>query len=151
LDAKIARIFRTYGPKMPINQGHMIPDFILAALEDKPLVVFGDQSFSTALIYVDDLIDGLIRLMDTPFTTEAFNFGGEEDFKINDIAKKIIELTHSSSTISYRDPLLFMSSLGIPDIRRAKDTLGWLPLTSLEHGLKKTIEYTMAEHGLLRN
>lgn len=151
IDAKIARIFRTYGPRMPINQGHMIPDFILSALEDKPLLVFGSKDFSTSLLYIDDLIDGLLRLMESPFTTEPINFGTEEDYPITSIAEAIITLTKSNSTISYKEPLLFMSALGLPDITHAKETLGWLPLHSMEHGLKKTIEYAMAERGLLHS
>lgn len=149
MDVKIARIFRTYGPRVPINKGHMIPDFIMSAIDKKPLVIFGDESFSTSLLYIDDLIDGLLRFQDAPIGTGAINFGGEQEYILKDVAQRVIGLTSSSSTIEYQPPLLFMSPLPLPDITIAKEQLGWLPLTTLEEGLKTSIEFTFGEKAVL--
>ncbi|MBI5135368.1 SDR family NAD(P)-dependent oxidoreductase [Candidatus Uhrbacteria bacterium] len=150
LDAKIARIFRTYGPRVPINQGHMIPDFILAALDRNPLVIYGNETFETSLLYVEDLIDGLLKLMAAPLGTEPMNFGGEQSYRLKDVAQQVIALTQSSSGIEFQEPLLFMTPLPLPNISRAKEQLGWIPLTTLEEGLKNSIEYTLAEKAVLR-
>lgn len=149
MDAKIARIFRTYGPRVPINHGHMIPDFILSAIDKKPLVIFGDESFASSLLYIDDLIDGLLRFMDAPMGIAPLNFGGEQEYVLKDVAQSVIRLTNSSSTIEYQAPLLFMSPLPMPNITHAKQELGWIPLTTLEEGLKASIEFTFAEKAVL--
>ncbi len=149
LDAKIARIFRTYGPRMPLNQGHMIPDFIACALEGKPLTIYGDQSMGSSLLYIDDCVDALLQLMQAPFMTHAINLGGEETITLDTIAKTVVRLTNSSSTIVFHEPLESMAPVHVPDIRRAKEELHWLPLTGLEQGLQRSIEYTLAEKATL--
>ena len=148
LDIKIARVFRSYGTRMPLFDGHLIPDFILNALDGKELEIYGDESFTTSLCYIDDLIDGLLRVMRSPEGTGPINLGSDVDVKMKDVAEQIIALTGSSSTIVYKDSLEFLTELGLPDISRAKE-LGWLPLTRLEDGLKKTIEYIRANKILL--
>lgn len=150
LDARIARIFRTYGPRMPLREGHMIPDFIIAALEGQSLVIYGDASFQTSLCYVTDIVDGLVQLMDSQEYQGPVNLGSDTDVRLADVAEKIITLTQSSSRVEFADPLLFMTPLGLPDIRRAKEMLGWLPIVSLDDGLRQSIEYTMATKGLKR-
>ncbi len=149
LDAKIARIFRTYGPRMRLFDGQMIPDFIVAALDNKDLVIYGDESFRTSLVYVDDVVDALIRLMSSDLA-EPVNIGGIDDYNITDVAKKIIELTDSKSRIEYQDSLLFMTDLGLPDISLAKERLQWVPITRLEEGLQKAIDYAKANKSVIQ-
>ncbi|MBN1585408.1 NAD-dependent epimerase/dehydratase family protein [Candidatus Uhrbacteria bacterium] len=150
LEIRIARIFRTYGPRMPIFDGHMIPDFILNGLEGKPLVIYGTESFRTSLLYVGDAVDAMVRLMSHPVDPGPVNVGSDLDLRIVDVANRIIEMTGSKSEIVFEDPLLFMIQLNLPDLTKVKDTLGWIPMVSLEQGLKKSIEYTIASKGLLR-
>jgi UDP-glucuronate decarboxylase len=149
LDIKIARVFRTYGPRMQLFDGHMIPDFILNALDGKTLEIYGDETFRTSLCYVDDCVDGLMKLMDTPKGTGIMNIGSDQDMSIVDVAQRILEMTGSKSNISFQPPLLFMTQLGLPNIAKAKEALGWLPLVTLDDGLKKTIDYTIAHKHLL--
>lgn len=148
LDTKIGRIFRTYGTRMRINDGEMLPDFIINALDGKDLVIYGDKNFSTSLCHVDDIVSGIIKLMDSDIT-EPINLGGPQEFNLAEVAQKIIEMTESKSKIVYEDPLPFMTPLGLPDITKAKEKLGWLPVKILEVGLQQVIEYTMSEKGLL--
>lgn len=139
INAKIVRLFRIYGPRLPINQGHMIPDFIINALDSKDLVINGDQNFSSSLCYISDAVDGVIKLMQSDLSGPV-NIGSESDVNITDVAKKIIEKTNSQSKIIYNDGLLFMSQLNLPDTRLAREQLGWMPVASLDHGLEKTIQ-----------
>jgi UDP-glucuronate decarboxylase len=150
LDAKIARIFRTYGPREKLFDGEMIPDFIINALDNKDLVVYGDESFTTSLCYVDDVVSGLIKLMSAPSDIGPVNFGSSEDLRIVDVAERIIQMADSSSKISFDDPLIFMTPLCLPDISKAKELLGWVPLVRLEDGLRKTIDYMQAHKSLLQ-
>lgn len=149
IDAKVARIFRTYGPRQRLFDGEMIPDFITNALEGKDLVIYGDEKFTTSLVYVTDLVDGLIRLMAAPASTGPVNLGGEEDVPIVEVAKKIVEMTASASRIVFEPPLMFMSPLGLPDTTRAREKIGWLPLVKLDQGLKLAIDYANAHKPLL--
>lgn len=149
LDFKIGRIFRTYGPRSRINIGEMLPDFIVNALEGKPLTIYGNKDFSTSLCYVSDVVDGVTRLMAAEKGTGSVNIGGNTDFLLSDVCKKIIELTDSSSKIVFEKPLLFMTPLGLPDLTKAKEKLAWLPIVSLEHGLQRTIDFARAQKVLL--
>ncbi len=151
LDVRVARIFRTYGPRQRINDGEMIPDFVVDALEGRDLIIYGDEEFSTALLYVTDLVDGLLRLMRLPKNPGPVNFGGDEDLRLSDVARRVIAMTQSSSKLVFEPPLLFMTALGLPDTRKAVDELGWIPLVRLEDGLKRSIEYTLVTKGLARN
>ncbi|MBI2632990.1 MAG: GDP-mannose 4,6-dehydratase [Parcubacteria group bacterium] len=148
LDARIARVFRTYGPRMPLFDGQMISDFILQALTNKPLIIYGDEHFTTSLIYYSDVIQGLIKLMDSSYG-EPVNFGNSMKYFLKDIAQKIIEMTESQSKIEYKAPLLFMTPLGLPDTTRAKNELEWFPVVTLEGGLREMIEYSRAHQYLL--
>lgn len=149
LDTKIARIFRTYGPRLSLFDGHMIPDFVLQALNNKPLVIYGDESFSTSLCYVSDIVEALTKLM-ASHESDPVNLGHYEELKMTDIAHTIKSMTSSQSSVEFRSSLLFMSPLGLPDISRAKEKLGWYPLVSLEEGLKQTIEYVKANQNILQ-
>lgn len=149
IDVKIARIFRTYGPRMPLFDGHLIPDFVLNAIDNKDLVIYGDESFTTSLLYVTDCVDGLIRLMATGQDTKVVNLGSDVDVKLSDVAQQIITMVGSTAKIKYEPALLFLTSLGLPSVARAREAMGWLPLVRLEDGLKKTIEYVKANKILL--
>ncbi len=149
LDAKIARIFRTYGPRMKLFDGQMIPDFVVDAIDGNELVVYGDESFSTSLMYVSDLIDGLTKLMRAPAGFGPVNFGGTEAHMITEVAEMIIKKTESGSKIKHEQPLPFMSPLGMPSIGKAKEQLGWLPLVRLEDGIAKTVDFTIAHKQIL--
>jgi UDP-glucuronate decarboxylase len=149
LDIRIARIFRTYGPRMPLYDGQMIPDFITNALDNQSPVIYGDETFKTSLVYVSDVVDGMIKLMTAGENPGPMNLGSDLDVPLVDVAQRIIEMTGSTARVTFQPPLMFMTELGLPDIARAKDKLGWLPLVQLDDGLKKTIDYTIAHKGLL--
>lgn len=149
LDGKIARIFTTYGPRMRLFQGLLIPDFIINAIENKDLVIYGDETFSTSLCFISDMITGLTQLMSSGPEVKAANFGGEDVYRISDVAKKIIEMTGSSAKVVFEPSLLFLTRKGAPDLSYVKDALGWMPLTRLEDGLEKTIEYVSANREAL--
>ena len=149
LDAKIARIFRTYGPRQRLFDGEMIPDFAVDALDGRDLVIYGDESFSTSLTYVSDIVEGLAKLASAAPDIGVVNLGSDEEVKLSDVAKTIIKLTGSTSVIRYEPPLLFMTPLGLPDITKAKERLGWLPLIRLENGLTRAIEYARANKALI--
>ncbi|MCX6740931.1 MAG: GDP-mannose 4,6-dehydratase, partial [Candidatus Parcubacteria bacterium] len=127
LDTKIARIFRTYGPRLALFDGQMISDFILQALNNKDLIIYGDENFSTSLCYVDDVITGMVMLM-ASLETGPINLGQPEQYRLSDVAKKIIQVTGSQSKVVFRPPLPFMRPLGLPDITLAKTKLNWFPV-----------------------
>lgn len=148
IDAKIIRIFTTYGPRMPLFVGHMIPDFIVAALDSKPLVIYGDENFTTTLCYINDVIDACLKMMNSA-EVGPFNIGNPQEYKIVDIANKIIKMINSKSEIQFADPLLFMSKLGLPEITFAKEKLLWFPIVTLEKGLEETVEYGKAHRVMI--
>lgn len=143
-DAKIARVFTSYGPRMKLRDGLLIPDFILNAIDGRDLVIYGDETLEQTLCFVTDMVDGLVRLMGMPPETSIVNLGSDVPLKMVDVAQKIIDLTHSTSRIKFEAPLVFLTRKGTPDLRRAKEELGWLPLVRLEDGLQRTIDYTVA-------
>ncbi len=149
IDIRIGRLFRTYGPRMPLFDGQMVPDFITNALDGKDLEIFGTEDFRTSLVYVTDVVDAIMKMMQLLTNVGPVNMGSDMDVKLADVARSIIEMTGSGSKIVYKDPLLFMSQLGLPDLLKAKDKLGWMPLVTLENGLKATIDYTIAHKSLL--
>lgn len=151
VDARIARIFRTYGPRMPLFDGHMIPDFIIDGLDGKPLVVYGDEHFKTSLVYVDDVVDGLVKLMRIEENPGPINLGSDVDLLMVDVANMILEKTESEVKVTLAPALPFLTELGLPRIQKARDVLGWLPLVRLEDGLQSTIEDVRANRILLSN
>ncbi len=150
LDIRIARVFRTFGPRMPLDDGHMIPDFVRAALDGRDVVVHGDAKFRSSFCYVTDVVDGLVRLMGLNADPGPVNLGSDEDFTVSDVAKHIVRLLGSESKIVSGPPLVFLSELGIPDLTRAKEALGWFPIVPFLQGLKKTIEYSLSARGEVR-
>ena len=151
LDAKIARIFRTYGPRMPLFQGHQIPDLVLSALENKPLAIAGDASTATSLIYVSDVVDALMRLMRADASIGPTNIGSDVEVPMKEVAGKIITLAESTSEIVYEAAPAFLTHMVVPSLDKARNQLSWIPLVRLEDGLAKTIEYVRANKLLLTN
>lgn len=149
LDAKIARVFATYGPRMRLGDGLLIPDFIINALDGKDLVIYGHGDLDQSLCYVSDMIDGLVRLMRTGPDVSLVNLGSDQLFKMNDVAEMIISMMNSSSRIAVQEPLTFWTKRGIPDLRRAKELLSWLPLVRLQDGLRRTMDYAIATRTML--
>lgn len=138
LDTKIARIFNTYGPRMLLNSGRMIPDFVTQANQRQDVIIFGDGSTKDSYCYVDDMIQGLMALMQSP-VNGAVNLGNPEEFQIIDIARKIIELVGSQSNIVFADEIAGLVRYASPDISRAKRYLGWFPVTEIDAGLQATV------------
>jgi UDP-glucuronate decarboxylase len=142
LKIKVARIFNTYGPRMHPNDGRVVSNFILQALRAEPITIYGDGSQTRSFCYVDDMVDGLIRLMESPDDfTGPVNLGNPEEITILEAAEKIIRLTGSRSEMIFRplpedDPMQRK-----PDITLAKEKMGWVPRISLKEGLLKTITY----------
>lgn len=149
LEIKVARIFNTYGPNMHPNDGRVVSNFIVQALRGEPITIYGDGAQTRSFCYVDDLIEGLIRLMESPDDiTGPVNLGNPVEFTILELAEMVIELTNSRSTI-VRNPLPADDpKQRQPDISRAKQTLQWTPQVKLRDGLIATISYF---EGLLAN
>jgi UDP-glucuronate decarboxylase len=150
LDAKIARVFTTYGPHMRLFEQQLIPDFILSALEGKDLVLYGDKDFSTSRCYVTDMVDALVRLMTTGPEVKVVNIGGDQVYKYTDVAEMIIKMTDSQSKLRFDKPNTFLTKKGAPDLTYAKEVLGWFPLARLEDGLRKTIDYVISHKEALQ-
>jgi UDP-glucuronate decarboxylase len=142
LDIKVARIFNTYGPRMHPNDGRVVSNFIVQALQGNPITIFGEGQQTRSFCYVDDLVEGFLRFMDTDAGfTGPMNLGNPGEFTIRQLAEKVIELTGSKSTLEFKplpsdDPLQRK-----PDISLAQSKIGWTPEVQLEAGLKKTISY----------
>ena len=139
---KVARIFNTYGPRMHPNDGRVVSNFIMQALQGKPLTIYGDGLQTRSFAYVDDLIEGFIRLMNTADDiTGPVNLGNPKEFTILELAEKVIDLTGSSSPIDHKPLPENDPRKRKPDITLANALLGWEPAVDLEHGLKQTITY----------
>jgi len=142
LEIKVARIFNTYGPRMHPNDGRVVSNFIMQALRGEPITLYGDGSQTRSFCFVDDLIDGLIRLMNAPDkVTGPVNLGNTAEYTIGNLAETIIALTESNSKIDYQPLPEDDPRQRQPDISLAKSTLGWGPTVSLEEGLRKTVAY----------
>ena len=142
LRIKVARIFNTYGPKMHPNDGRVISNFIMQALRNEPVTIYGDGSQSRSFCYVDEIIDAFIQLMNASDDfTGPVNIGNPIEFTIKELAEKIIDLVNSKSEITYKDLPSDDPIQRRPDISLAKDKLGWSPTIQLEEGLNKTIPY----------
>jgi UDP-glucuronate decarboxylase len=149
LDAKIVRFFRIYGPRMKLGDGHLIPDLIDNALDNKDLQIHGDTNLKSSFCYVSDSIDAIDKMMDSN-TFGPINVGSDVDVNLTDLANKIIGLTKAKSGIKYTEALLFFSPLCLPDISKARNELGWMPIMPLDKGLEKTIYELRASKGLKR-
>jgi len=143
VDARIARIFNTFGPRMRKEDKRMVVEFINEALAGDPIRVFGDGSQTRSIIYIDDMVDGLLRLMTTDgLKGEVINLGATEEYTVLEYAEMIKKLTNSQSEITFPEKLPEDDPLKRrPDITKAKSLLNWEPQVSMEEGLKKTIRY----------
>ncbi|MCI0826372.1 MAG: GDP-mannose 4,6-dehydratase [Chloroflexi bacterium] len=141
MDTRIVRIFNTYGPRMRLDDGRVVPNFIRQAIQGEPLTIYGDGQQTRSFCYIDDLLDGLLRLMETDFH-EPINIGNPVEMSIEELANLLLRLTESGSGIEYladrrdrTDP-----QQRRPDITRAKELLDWEPRIALEDGLRQTME-----------
>jgi UDP-glucuronate decarboxylase len=142
LGIKVARIFNTYGPRMHPNDGRVVSNLIIQAIQNKSITIYGDGAQTRSFCYVDDLIDALIRLMNSPDDfTGPVNLGNPVETSILELAQTIIELTGSNSSLVYKELPSDDPRKRCPDISLAKEKLGWVPKVSLKEGLVKTIEY----------
>jgi UDP-glucuronate decarboxylase len=144
LPVKIARIFTTYGPRMRLFQGNPIIDWIVDALEGRDIVVNGGKGLSTSLCYVSDTTNALIRLMNSDQEVRIVNIGGDQILNMMEVVQDIITMTESSSKVVEGKETVFLSKKGAPDLHYSKEMLGWFPLVRLEDGLRKTIDYVIA-------
>jgi dTDP-glucose 4,6-dehydratase len=140
LDTRIVRIFNTYGPRMRIRDGRVVPNFIMQALKGEPLTAYGKGTQTRSFCYIDDLVRGIQRLLEADYHLPV-NLGNPHEMTVLDFAKKIIELTGSSSKIMFNPLPQDDPQVRQPDISKARELLGWEPEVTLEEGLKKTIQY----------
>jgi UDP-glucuronate decarboxylase len=142
MDIKVVRIFNTYGPRMHPNDGRVVSNFIIQALEGEDITIYGDGSQTRSFCYVDDTVDGIIRMMNTPRgITGPVNLGNPNEISILDLARLIIDLTGSRSRIVFKPLPQDDPRRRCPDITLAREKLGWKPKIDLMTGLKKTVEY----------
>jgi len=150
VDIRIARIFNTYGPRMAVDDGRVVSNFIVQALKGEDLTVYGDGRQTRSFCYVSDLIVALVKMMNTEGAEGPINLGNPGEFTVLELAEKILKLTGNRSKISFKplpsdDPVR-----RCPDIALAKEKLGWEPHVKLEEGLAKTIEYFRKTLGLVK-
>jgi len=147
LDVKIIRAFRIYGPRMKLDDDQMMPDFIRDALDNKDLVIFGDKNFSSSVCYISDFISAVTKMAETNLSG-PINIGSDVDINLTELAEQVIKMTNSKSKIRYEDKKLFLTPLCLPDITKARNELGWMPIITLEKGLERTINDLRASKGL---
>jgi dTDP-glucose 4,6-dehydratase/UDP-glucuronate decarboxylase len=145
LDVRLVRIFNTYGPNMDPEDGRMLPNFIIQALRDKPLTIYGDGQFTRSLCYVDDLVNGLVAVMESERTDapgRVYNLGNPDEHTIREYAELVLDLVPgTSSTLTYLDPVPDDPTRRRPDIGRARRELSWEPRVELRDGIGRTIDY----------
>lgn len=142
LDVRIPRIFNTYGPNMRIDDGRVVPNFIIQALRGEPLSVYGDGSQTRSLCYIDDLVEGIFKMsLIDDLSGQVINLGNPEEYSIIDLARLIIKKTGSNSDIIFKSLPIDDPMQRCPDIRIAKDILNWQPKTMLDAGLDETIHF----------
>jgi UDP-glucuronate decarboxylase len=142
LDIKVVRIFNTYGPRMHPNDGRVVSNFIVQALKGDDITIYGEGSQTRSFCYVDDLIEGFVRMMNTDAgITGPINLGNPNEFTMLELAEKVLHLTGGKSKLTFRPLPIDDPKQRQPDIRLAKENLDWQPKVSLEDGLKETIAY----------
>jgi dTDP-glucose 4,6-dehydratase len=146
LDTKIVRIFNTYGPRMRINDGRAVPTFIAQALRHEDVTIFGSGSQTRSFCYISDLVDGILKLMDSALN-DPVNIGNPHEMSIEEMARLIIRMTGSTSRVVFRELPTDDPKVRKPDITRARTLLGWEPKVPLEQGLTSTIEYFRRKMG----
>ncbi len=141
VDIRVMRIFNTYGPRMLKDDGRVVSNFIVQALRGEDITIYGEGTQTRSFCYVDDLVEGMIRLMEQDETVGPVNIGNPGEFTIKELAQKIIEITGSKSKLVFRDLPSDDPKMRRPDITRAKRYLDWEPWTELEKGLNNTVSY----------
>lgn len=141
VDIRVIRIFNTYGPNMLVNDGRVVSNFIVQALKNEPLTIYGDGTQTRSFCYVDDLVEGMVRFMNQKEELGPINLGNPNEFTINELAQKVKEFTETSSEIEYRPLPADDPTQRKPDITKAKTLLDWEPKVQLNEGLKRTIPY----------
>jgi UDP-glucuronate decarboxylase len=141
LEIRVARIFNTYGPLMATNDGRVVSNFIVQALKNEPITIYGNGNQTRSFCYVDDMVNGLISLMNQDIDTGPVNLGNSHETKIKDIAIEIIELSNSKSEIIYKDLPIDDPVMRRPDLKKAIELIKWHPLIDKAEGLRKTMEY----------
>ena len=141
IDIKVIRIFNTYGPRMDANDGRVVSNFIVQALKGEDITIYGDGKQTRSFCYVDDLIEGMIRMMNCKDFTGPVNLGNPGEFSMLELAQKVLELTESNSKLVYMPLPGDDPTQRKPVIDLAKEKLDWEPTIALEEGLKKTIAY----------
>jgi UDP-glucuronate decarboxylase len=141
VDVRIIRIFNTYGPFMHENDGRVVSNFIVQALRGQDITVYGDGSQTRSFCYVDDLVSGMIKMMNQNDFIGPVNLGNPEEYTVIELAKKVIKMTESSSKIVFKPLPENDPTRRRPDISLAKEKLNWQPTVVVDEGLKKTIEY----------
>lgn len=139
VDIKVARIFNTYGPLMQVEDGRVVSNLIVQALRGSPLTIYGDGTQTRSFCYVDDLIEGIVRLMNTPDFPGPVNLGNPNEVTVLDLASRIIELTRSQSPLVFQPIPTDDPMRRCPDITLARQSLGWAPRISLDKGLRRTL------------
>lgn len=147
VDIRVVRIFNTYGPKMAANDGRVVSNFIVQALNGNPLTVYGEGTQTRSFCYVSDLVDGLVKMMNTEGFTGPVNLGNPEEYTVADLASLVIRLTGSSSAIEHLPLPQDDPQQRRPDITLAGERLDWSPSIGVEEGLSRTIEYFRSELG----
>lgn len=141
VDVRVARIFNTYGPRMSRDDGRVVSNFMVQTLRDEPLTVYGDGSQTRSFCYVSDMVEGLLKLMNSATLVGPVNLGNPKEMRVLDLAERIIRITGSSSGIVFRPLPQDDPSRRRPDISLARDALGWEPKVDLEEGLLHTARY----------
>ena len=144
LQTKVVRIFNTYGPRMQLNDGRVVTNFIVQALKGEDLTVYGDGSQTRSFSYVQDTVNGIVSLMESEHN-DVFNIGNPTEITINELASKIIEITNSNSKLINKDLPQDDPKQRKPDITKAKTLLNWEPRVKLEDGLTKTIDWVSSQ------
>lgn len=140
LDVKILRVFNTFGPRMKLTDGRMIPDFVNDALNGRDLVIYGAPESVSTFNYISDLLEAMLKMMASN-ELGPLNIGHPDIHRIEDVATLVVKLAGSSSKVTYHDPLPYSAKQGIADISLAKERLGWFPVVPLDEGLQRTVEY----------
>ena len=142
IDARVIRIFNTYGPRMAVGDGRVVSNFIVQAITGQDLTIYGEGQQTRSFCFVSDLVDGIYKMLTTDASVDApINLGNPRDFSMLELAQAVIRLTGSDSQITFKELPLDDPKQRKPDISRAKEVLGWEPTIELEEGIKRTIKY----------
>lgn len=140
LETKIIRLFNTYGPRMRLNDGRLIPDLVQAALKNMPLTIHGGRKDTTSFLFITDALEGIVRMMQS-HETGPMNLGNPELHTVTEVAEQIASISGARAEIRFETPFEYGSQQAIPAVRQAREMLGWFPVVPLKEGLQRTVEY----------